>query len=246
MTPEALRAAELDRSGKVANRIAVCHVLEARYDLFPQREWADLCRRIFLIHPKAIILGTFRLVSDGGNIPDVQTDERLEWWDQVLSGSITPNWIDVEWSVAQAWERVWRSWNARGIKVLASMHDFSKVPSWDELELRVRTIRNLGMQGFKVAAFAREISDCAALYRLASHYGGEFEWFAAFAMGDVGKISRVFSLACGANLTYGAVDRAVAPGQIEADLLAELIEQLPALRSEHDVIRALAIQGGMV
>ena len=58
------------------------------------------------------------------------------------------------------------------------------------------------------------------LYDFAKKYGSRFELFAAFAMGEHGRESRVRSLEKGANLTYASIGEALAPGQLNVAQLS--------------------------
>jgi 3-dehydroquinate dehydratase-1 len=59
-------------------------------------------------------------------------------------------------------------------------------------------------------------------------------------MGETGKASRVWSLKEGANLTYGSIGQAHAPGQVDVLKMARAIRELPDLNTPADVQNSFA------
>ena len=121
------------------------------------------------------------------------------------------------------------------VQILLSGHFFKGIPDQDALMQMVAQARKVKADGFKIAAMSKKTGDCVPLYEFAQREHKGFTWFAAFAMGQTGKASRVFSLVCGANLTYAALGHVVAPGQIEAEHMLGLLERIARARSEQDV-----------
>ena len=63
--------------------------------------------------------------------------------------------------------------------------------------------------------------------------------FAAFGMGETGRVSRLWSLNEGANLTYGSIGHSEAPGQIEASIMRRALDQGEILQSQMEILAFL-------
>jgi len=185
--------------------IKKCRILEIRYDLFNDvSQWGALSQKVFDLNPKALRLGTIRLEKDGGKWKNEQAAERAELFEKVSDGL---DLIDLERGVELPLKN----------KIIRSWHLFDRVPSEPELAEFAQECLESGAYGCKVAAMAGSKDDVLPLYDFSKKYGNRFELFAAFAMGEHGKESRVRSLAEGANLTYASIGEALAPGQLSVD-----------------------------
>jgi 3-dehydroquinate dehydratase I len=229
-----------------AQSLKRCTALEIRYDLFPQSEWETLVERVRVLHPSAVVIGTIRMVGDGGNYPDNKLEERNELWAELLDYAQIPDWIDLEEQSLELTREVRLLALERKVQILVSCHDFQGIAPMDVLQQMVAKARRIKADGFKIAAMSKELGDCAPLYDLARQEHAGFTWFAAFAMAATGKASRLYSLVCGANLTYASLGDVVALGQIEAEQMENLLERVPRARSEQDVWAWLRAQDDIV
>jgi len=220
ITPQVLENIHAQSDPLLSHEIAACSFLEIRYDLFPDRKmWTSLARTVQALQPKAKIIATLRLACDGGRIPDQQAAARWGDWKRILKAKVAPHWIDVEQSLLVENKPLLTLAKNLGVKVIASCHDFQKVPHLTELLEAVGNVRQYNVGGFKVAAMSMQAGDCKALYQLAREQSKGFTLFSAFAMGESGKRSRLHSFTCGANLSYGALGKGVAPGQIPVAIM---------------------------
>ncbi len=62
-------------------------------------------------------------------------------------------------------------------------------------------------------------------------------------MGAFGRVSRVWSLKEGANLTYGAIGNVAAPGQIQVPIMSQALENLSNLHSRFEMASFLSGKG---
>ena len=83
-------------------------------------------------------------------------------------------------------------------------------------------------------------TDCERLYKFARIHSQNFELFAAFGMGETGKASRIWSLKEGANLTYGSIGQAQAPGQVDVARMEKAIRELENLNSPFETADLLS------
>jgi hypothetical protein len=58
-------------------------------------------------------------------------------------------------------------------------------------------------------------------------------------MGETGRVSRLWSLKEGANLTYGSIGRSEAPGQIDVSVMEKALDQFDNLNSQMEILAFL-------
>lgn len=239
VTPEVLDAVEQGSRGVQADWL-LCDVLEIRYDLFPHTEdWPGLAQRVAACHPHALRLATIRLQRDGGQWPDTMASQRIPLWQSILQAPIGVQLLDLEMENASDRAVLSAFCPNPAPSVILSHHYFDRTPSKVELETAIALCHNHHVAGFKVACMAVEPQDTAPLYPLIRRHAPQFDFFALFAMGRWGQASRLYSLTCGANLTYGSILKSQAPGQIPIRQLHQLRPQIALWSSESQAIAAL-------
>lgn len=97
-------------------------------------------------------------------------------------------------------------------KVIISYHHFESTPDTGVLDQIIARSKEMGADCVKIAVTANSPSDCARIMSLYSRH----EHLVAFAMGDIGKITRIAAPFLGADFTFASVDEAylTAPGQL--------------------------------
>lgn len=112
---------------------------------------------------------------------------------------------------------------------------FLKIPTTPELELLAKRAIDFGACGVKVAAMSHFQGDARPLYEFLKRIESQFELRAAFAMGSSGSISRVWSLAMGANLTYGSISDVAVPGLLSVKKMTQAVEFLRECKTEEQM-----------
>ena len=237
--PDVLSAIESDSMHPVFLDLQACSALEIRYDFFDVSVWPGLSARVRKVAPHAMQIGTIRLNRDGGLFPDGKAADRLPLWTALLEAEQVPDWLDLEQDCLGTYGVLNKLAKARGTGILVSQHNFVRVPTVSELRDFARDVARVGASGLKVAAMCHSPEDCERLYSFCHEHGGEFELFAAFAMGVCGRVSRIWSLKEGANLTYGSIGREAAPGLIEVPVMARALEKLPNFHSQFEIANFL-------
>ena len=156
--------------------------------------------------------------------------KRPRHWKSILEAESYPEWIDLERDCLHDYDELRKLTKPKGVKILISEHNFSRIPSDLELKNYLTDVKRIKADGIKIAAMSNTKDDCTRLYKFAKRAKG-FEFIAAFGMGETGKISRIWSLKEGANLTYGAIGKAAAPGQIDVALMKKAIDKLKTIES---------------
>ena len=240
VSPETLTAAESEELHPARIDFESCDILEIRYDFFDESEWQGLSARIRKLVPKAIQLGTIRLKRDGGTFPDARAIERPGLFEQILNASDVPEWLDLERDCLHDYDKLREIATPKGVKILISEHNFTRIPSDLELKNYLTDVKRVKADGIKIAAMSNSDDDCTRLYKFAKRAKG-FMFIAAFGMGETGKISRIWSLKEGANLTYGSIGKAAAPGQIDVALMRKAIDRLENTTSQLELSSFLNI-----
>ncbi|WP_297698035.1 type I 3-dehydroquinate dehydratase [uncultured Fibrobacter sp.] len=237
--PDVLEAAEKDLFHPVRLDLDCCDALEIRYDFFDESEWPALSERVRNVVKDKLQIGTIRLKRDGGKFADARVVERLDLWQQILSAKQVPEWLDLERDCLCDFKQLSDLARPRGVSLLISEHNFVRIPSDMELETFAADVKRVGGQGLKIAAMSNSNEDCDRLYKFAKKFSKKFQMFAAFGMGETGRVSRLWSLNEGANLTYGAIGHSEAPGQIDVSVMRRVLEQGENLHSQMEILAFL-------
>lgn len=238
--PEVLEAAEKDPFHPVRLDLESCGALEIRYDFFDTALWPKLSERVRKIAPRQLQIGTIRLKHDGGTFDDARAVERPELWKDILNAAEVPEWLDLERDYLRDYEQLNDKALRRKVGIIISEHNFTRVPNEQELEAFAKDVQRFKAGGLKIAAMSNSESDCDRLYKFIKKQAKNFKMFAAFGMGETGKVSRIWSLKEGANLTYGAIGRAEAPGQIDVSTMKKALDQLDSINSEFELLAFLS------
>jgi 3-dehydroquinate dehydratase-1 len=237
--PDVLEAAEKDLFHPVRLDLDCCDAIEIRYDFFDESEWESLSERVRHVVPSKLQIGTIRLKRDGGKFADARVVERLDLWKKILSARQVPEWLDLERDCLSDFKALNDMAYPIGVGLIISEHNFERVPNDMELETFADDVKRVGAQGLKIAAMCNSDSDCDRLYKFAKKFGKKFQMFAAFGMGETGRVSRLWSLNEGANLTYGSIGHSEAPGQIEASIMRRALNQGEILQSQMEILAFL-------
>ena len=173
------------------------------------------------------LLFTFRTKVEGGEM-ELSKEEYLQLnLDAISTGLI--DLIDVELftgddlvtSVIEAAHR-------NNIKVVISNHDFERTPAKKEIVSRLQRMQNLGGDIPKLAVMPIDKSDVIALLTATEEMYSNYadRPIVTMSMGKTGVISRICGEYFGSAITFGSVGNASAPGQIPADDLFNLLEQV--------------------
>lgn len=237
--PETLTAIEQDSLNPVFLDLQACNALEIRYDFFEEAEWPLLSERLRKVAPHAMQIGTIRLKRDGGRFPDEKIGSRLGLWEGILQAEQVPEWLDLERDALAHMEALRKMATPRGTRILVSEHNFVRVPNDMELKTFADDLARVKADGLKIAAMSISETDCDRLYKFIKKNARHFDMFAAFGMGETGRVSRLWSLKEGANLTYGAIGKVEAPGQIDVSTMQKALENFENIFSQADLLAFL-------
>ena len=115
--------------------------------------------------------------------------------------------------------------HAHGVKVVASNHDFDKTPDKDDIVGRLVKTQELGADIPKIAVMPQCKKDVLTLLEATREMAEEHadRPIITMSMAGTGLISRLCGEVFGSALTFGAVGKASAPGQMNASDLREIL-----------------------
>lgn len=189
-------------------------MLELRLDQFRSLKSDYLTGTIKEIKKKTRlpIIATLRRSSEEKFLPirrRISEEKRL-----AILSSILPlvDLVDIELSAGTIIKRVISRAHSLNKKVIVSCHNFKKTPASKELVSLTKDAGKIGADIVKVAAFARTEEDVARLMTLA--YLSKIRPIVAIAMGSKGSVSRLIAPVFGSCISYAAVTKKAAPGQL--------------------------------
>ena len=139
--------------------------------------------------------------------------------------------VDVEAFCGDAYvKEVISAAHAYGVKVVASNHDFDKTPSQSDIVYRLRKMQDLGADIPKIAVMPQSKADVLTLLSATEEMATNFadRPIITMSMAATGLISRLCGEVFGSAATFGAVDKASAPGQMNAKDLETILSLLHA------------------
>ncbi len=163
-------------------------------------------------HP---LLFTLRTRAHGGAVDvDAPTYERIV---HAVVDARVADVVDVESSALDdARRRLVQAAHEAGIEVISSHHDIDHTPSVTDMVCRLEQLRQDGADLVKAAYQAHESADAQRVLAATCAYARRQDAapLCAIAMGDAGTITRVLGQAYGTRLSFAAIERQAAPGQL--------------------------------
>jgi len=172
------------------------------------------------------ILFTYRTKKEGGAFePPAQ-----EYANLLLeaAGSHLADLFDVELSTSpDILKRLVSGIHSCGAKIILSSHNFKETPSFPDMVSKLHQMQALEADLAKIAVMPHCASDVLSLLSAVETVDREGQTpVIGMAMGGTGLISRLAGEVFGSAITFGAAEKASAPGQIDAAELRRILELL--------------------
>lgn len=196
-------------------------------DIFDFEKVEETAKQLREVLGEMPILFTFRTSKEGGE-KAIETPVYVEL-NQKISATGYVDLVDMEaFTGDDAVKAVVEEAHKRGVKVVASNHDFDKTPAKSDIIYRLRKMQELGADIPKIAVMPQNKKDVltllAATEEMVDNYADRP--IITMSMAATGVISRVCGEVFGSALTFGAVGKASAPGQMGAGELKEMLTTL--------------------
>ncbi len=171
------------------------------------------------------ILFTFRTSKEGGE-KAIDPEAYVELNSKAAATGLV-DLVDVEAFTGDEYvKQIIEAAHAAGVKVVASNHDFDKTPDKDDIVGRLRKMQDLGADIPKIAVMPQSKKDVITLLtateEMATNYADRP--IITMSMAGTGLVSRLVGEAFGSALTFGAVGKASAPGQMNAEDLNTILQ----------------------
>ena len=157
------------------------------------------------------IVCTLRPKTEGGKFPG---NEKERVAILKLIAEYNPFLLDVEFNTLKRDSSLRKYLKSTKTELLVSWHDFKKTPSSTELKNKMKQMAKFS-SNVKIVSTAKSTQDSNRMLELYSKKGKSN--LISFAMGDLGRISRILCLYLGSPYTYVSLGKAIAPGQFSVD-----------------------------
>lgn len=207
------------KSEALAYRSADFDILEWRGDHFAAiadtAQALEALRELRAVFPDKPILFTFRSKKEGGEqeiAPEAYIALNIAMAESGLVDAIDLELFTGDALVSQAIARA----HAKGVKVIMSNHDFHKTPAKEEIVKRLTKMQELGADVPKIALMPESKADVLTVLAATVEVSEKIadRPIITMSMSKTGVISRLAGEVFGSAATFGAVQKASAPGQI--------------------------------
>ena len=173
------------------------------------------------------LLFTFRSIQEGGE--KAISPEQYLAVGQAVCESGQADGLDVELFMdGKVTKALIEAAHRQGMAVIASNHDFIKTPEKDEITRRLILMDEMGADILKIAVMPKAKADVLELLTATEEMGRIYteKPVVTMSMGPMGLISRLAGETFGSAITFGAGEKASAPGQMPAEQLEKVLDAI--------------------
>lgn len=203
-------------------------------------EWrADWFESVFDIEKVKLLLGelrkvlgdfpllfTFRTKAEGGE----KEIEPAQYRELLLAIAATTNvdMIDVEAFFDDDIAQLISDLHEKSVVVVGSNHDFEGTPPKEEIIRRLCHMQDIGADILKMAVMPQKQSDVETLMDATKEMVSEYAQYpvVTMSMSEIGIITRLEGQLFGSAVTFGALKKTSAPGQINVEKLKKGLEKV--------------------
>lgn len=169
------------------------------------------------------IIFTLRTKKEGGE-KEISTDYYY-LLNKLVAESRIVDMIDIEMSLnSKEIEELIKTIHGEGVFIVGSSHDFSKTPSKEKMIYKLNQIANMGADILKLAVMPKTSEDVLRLLKITNEMKNYTKKpIITISMGSLGIVSRISGQVFGSCITFGALDKKSAPGQIPVDSLFHIL-----------------------
>ncbi len=173
------------------------------------------------------LLFTFRTKAEGGEA-EISSEEYVAL-NKMAAESGYADMVDVElFSMQEVSRQLIRQAQERGVKVIASNHDFEKTPKKSCILERLCQMQEAGADILKIAVMPQNTKDLLELLAATEEMNREYAKrpVVTMSMSKLGVASRLIGEIVGSAITFGAIGEASAPGQVDVKNLRNMLEMI--------------------
>lgn len=179
-----------------------------------------------ILYPAPLIF-TFRSAEEGGD-KEISKESYVALNKAVIASGFA-DIIDIEFlHYEEIVDELIEFAHANQVRVILSNHDFHQTPSKEEILARLIKAQELGGDLPKIAVMPRSARDVLTLIDATLTMNEQYadRPIITMSMANLGMISRLAGEVFGSSITFGAAQKASAPGQIETDQLRNVLNIL--------------------
>ncbi len=205
-------------------------MIEWRVDAFADLKNYNAIRSIFEeVKPflkEKIFLYTFRSKKQGGCVA-VDEDTLCDLHDLAAESGCV-DLIDLEYFEEERPTRKIHELHEKGVKVVASHHDFEETPEPGVMKMLLEKMCAGGADIVKLAVMPKKKQDVLDVLAVTSEFQEENPStpVITMSMGDMGVISRLCGESFGSCVTFAAHKQASAPGQMALEDVSEILQMI--------------------
>lgn len=186
----------------------------------------EVLRELQAACKNTLLLATYRTKKQGGEgtLPRDRVKELL----LSLAKSGDADLLDAEYFELEQAQELFQRIHESGTLIVASHHNFQVTPSAEEMSGLLMQMQQSGADIVKLAVMPRRQTDVAELLLATAQFKERYPDtpLITMSMGSMGVVSRVCGESFGSCVTFGAGEKASAPGQMGKTQLAEVLQLL--------------------
>lgn len=169
------------------------------------------------------IIFTFRTKQEGGE-REISIDSYYIL-NKLVAESRMVDMVDIEIRLnSKETEELIKVIHGEGVFVIGSSHEFSKTPSEEKMIRKLKEMESMGGDILKLAVMPKTSEDVLRLLNITNEMKNHTRKpVVTISMGNLGMVSRISGGAFGSCITFGALDKRSAPGQIPIDILFNIL-----------------------
>lgn len=206
-------------------------IIEWRVDGFEKvyihEEVLHVLEQLLKIIPDIPLLFTFRTANEGGK-KAISPDKYVSLNKEVIKSGYV-DLVDVELYIGDRYAReIISCAHEHNVFVIASNHDFEKTPDKQEMKNRLLRMQTMEADIAKIAVMPKSKLDVLYLLEVTAtiQEDGLHIPCITMSMAGLGVVSRIVGEIFGSAVTFGAVNKTSAPGQIRVKELENILEIL--------------------
>lgn len=173
-----------------------------------------------------LFLYTFRSKKQGGNA-EVEAEVLADLHD-LAAESRCVDFVDLEYFEEERPLKKIRELQAKGVRVIASHHDFEETPEPEVMRMLLEKMCVGGADIVKLAVMPKSQKDVLNVLEITTefHRQNPDTPIITMSMGKLGNISRLCGETFGSCVTFGAHEKPSAPGQYEMNQLMGILNAI--------------------
>lgn len=205
-------------------------MIEWRVDMFDGfRDFNEVRKVLRAVEPvigDKLFLYTFRTKLQGG--AGEADAEMLADLHELAAECGGVDLVDLEYFEEKRPQKKIRSFQEKGVRVIASHHDFEETPSIEVMQMLLEHMYEGGADIVKLAVMPQTPEDVLKLLYITAEFRKKHPSvpIITMSMGALGGVSRLCGESFGSCVTFGAHQQCSAPGQFQMDGLAQTLSMI--------------------